>query len=49
MEGLFAIYLIAWLISAVVIGYLTRAVAKDKGHDGTDWFLVDFSLALLVY
>ena len=41
------IFLIAFLISAVVIGYLTRAVAKDKGHDGTDWFWGGFLLGPL--
>ena len=39
MEGLLGTYFLALLISAVICGYLTRAVAKDKGHDGTDWFL----------
>ena len=38
MEGLIGTYLIVLLISAVISGYLTRAVAKDKGHDGTPWF-----------
>ncbi len=47
MEGLFATYLFALLISAVIIGYLTRAVAKDKGHDATPWFWGGFLLGPL--
>ena len=47
MEGLIGTYLIVLLISAVISGYLTRAVAKDKGHDGTDWFWGGFLLGPL--
>ena len=47
MEGLIATYLIVLLISAVISGYLTRAVAKDKGHNGADWFLGGFFLGPL--
>ena len=47
MDGLLATYLLVLVISAVISGYLTRAVAKDKGHNGTDWFLGGFFLGPL--
>ena len=47
MEGLIGTYFLALLISAVICGYLTRAVAKDKAHNGTDWFWGGFFLGPL--